>query len=148
MISKDTITRNPHKTKAQSKVALFRVWLLSAGAALCVALALPSTAHEYAYGAIAQEKIYIPDSVYDAPSVGKPTTHTLHIFNLRSKPLTVSAEPSCGCTKVSWDNAVVAPYTYRSITVEVPSSQKDSQYSIAFHTDAPEKPYLFAFLRH
>ena len=148
MTANDTIAPRAAKPNAPSRKSVFRFWLLSAGAAFCIALALPSTAHEYAYGLIAAEKIYIPDSVYDVPQANHPTTHTFHLFNLRSRPLTVSAEPSCGCLKTSWNTIAIAPYTYRSVSITIPAGQKGDQANIAFHTDAPEKPYLFVFLRY
>lgn len=113
----------------------------------CLLLCLPTVVRDYAYGLIWTNGVFIPNSVYvHSDSKAHTILHTFRLFNLRSKPLTVSIEPSCGCVGVSWRKTTVLPFGWCSIDAEMEVHKPGEQQNIAFHTSDPRKSYLFAFL--
>ena len=104
---------------------------------------------EYAYGAFMTDGIYIPNSSHKAPSGSfGEISHTFRIYNLRSRPLQVSAEPDCECTGVSWEKATVAPFGWKNLTAKmmVHRGETNKSVSIAIRTDRRDKPFLFAHM--
>jgi hypothetical protein len=113
----------------------------------------------YVRGFFAPDGIYIPKplhqfSIQDAK--GGVFTHTFRIYNLRPRRLAIKAEPDCGCTGVSWNSAVIAPFGWKDITAKMqapgekvsgkvmPSQQ--SSVNVTLRTNSTIKPYLFVFL--
>lgn len=150
----EAMTKTPHSTRLAKPVRRSRcsaVVLLVVGT---VMLLFGGTITDYARGLLAPDGIYIPNSTHRFAGEDDKRvvlSHTFRIYNLRPRRLSVQAEPDCGCSGVSWHNAVIAPFGWKDLTakMEVKKSrqlQQGQSVGIALRTDSQQKPFLFAFL--
>ena len=131
-------SRRPH----WRKVALL---LFCLGSALVI---FRGTATAYAQGLLARDDVYIPESrhVFRGQTKGA-LSHTFRIYNLRARYLSVQADAGCGCTEVSWEQATIAPFSWRDITATLESTpKKEVSSSVTLKTNSESNPYLFVRL--
>lgn len=138
----------PSSNGSKSK---FKEWartaILFVGASIGVVLLLPGAGRDYAYGMLFAKGIYMPDPVYTfAPGQAGEVTNTFRIYNLRSLPLHIKLEPSCGCIRATQAADTIGPYSWTSFqaTMSLHGTAREQQ-QIAVHTDSPARPFLFAF---
>ena len=94
--------------------------------------------------------LYIPDSHYEFPSQGlgvktKTLSHTFTLYNGRAHSVAVEADADCGCTGLSWQNAILPPFGRKNITASMNSSNSSASVGIIFKTE--DKNYVFANLK-
>lgn len=110
-----------------------------------------STVGAYVSALAASDGVFVPDSTYVfAPvAVDGVASHTFWIYNARPGYLTVTAEPNCGCTGVSWKQTTIAPFTCKGLTasMKLKAGHINGPVSVALHTSSRTKPWLFVLLK-
>lgn len=110
----------------------------------------PNPFRNYVYGVSFTNGLYIPDAIFNAPNnlPSREVSHTFQIYNLKASNLSVEAIPSCGCIRMSWRHAVIAPFTWRNFTesVDIDGRATHIEKSVAFRTNDPSRHFAFAYL--
>lgn len=124
--------------------------LLSLALALALLVPFPNAVHDYAYGLVFTKGVYVPnnDFLVGQPQTGQTISHTFRVFNLRPRLLVVHAEPSCGCIRVSWRDARLAPFTWKNFTMAVPEKSliPGVPKVVALRTNRTDAPFLFTYM--
>lgn len=110
-----------------------------------VLAAFKGTATAYAQGLLSPDGVYLPESkhTFGGQKQGE-LSHTFRIYNLRARYLTVKADTGCGCTEISWEQATIAPFSWRDITATLESTpKKEVSSSVTLKTNSEANPYLF-----
>lgn len=138
------VTNTKAKTNLYARIG--SILLVSLGTTMIV---LHSALNDYAHAILAPGHIYIPNSTYEATNQQKTgiITHSFRIFNLQTRSLQVQAEPDCSCTGISWKKATIQPFSWKDVSASMRSSSTSTSVAISFHTNNPDKPWLFAFLK-
>lgn len=102
------------------------------------------------YGVFCVEGCYIPDRTFQLPPRTGITiaTHSFRVYNMHSKPIILTAQPTCKCTTLSWRSKHVAAFSWQDINVGITydGSERGHERAIIFTTSANKQPYLFAYL--
>lgn len=105
---------------------------------------------DYAQALAAPDGLYIPNARQSLSSnmTAGTYSHTFRLYNARPHWVTVTANPDCGCTNISWKEATLPPFGWKNLTMEMPvSPSKATSVSTAFRFKDSPVSYLFATIQ-
>lgn len=120
MEKQNTIQPRPKPARSRRKFAYAS---LVSGALL---FAFSNSVSHFVTGITQPGGIYIPASQHafaQAERKGGSLSHTFRIYNFRPTSLSLTAEPDCGCTHVSWKTINVRPFGWTDLTAEMDADE-------------------------
>lgn len=108
----------------------FSLMFLISGALI---VAFSNDVISYARALRAPDGIYIPHPTHEFQrneDKGGVYSHTFRIYNARPRRLSIQVEADCGCTSVTWKQAIIAPFGWKDLSATM---EQQRQHNLHTH---------------
>lgn len=81
--------------------------------------------------------------VHVPPSAPKELTRSIRIWNLAMRPVHLTVQPMCGCTRTSWSEKEIGPLSAAPLDLHFDSHafREDRNVDVTFKTNWASQPF-------